>query len=200
AFGIRRVLSCNRPSSSGNGTIRSKSNSGSDNLSGRSAQNISQGHICKDHEEFGFGSDSSSTLSSVSWTSSIEASSMATSTISPSPLATPTSEVDPKHNELMMLKHEAFQELASQTQRFDDLFVAKMIYWESLGAEEKAQWLERSQHRIDGQDNASHGTEEVEMDELINALDCRATCKDYSALIAFEKQGEIERRKCQMAE
>ncbi|KAF9343402.1 hypothetical protein BGX26_005793 [Mortierella sp. AD094] len=114
----------------------------------------------------GFGSDSVSTSSSTSWAPSTEASSLASLPPSPSPLVTPTSEVDPKHNELMMLKHEAFQELASQTQRFDDLFIAKMIYWESLGAEEKAQWLERDQTG-----NTDRGTEEVEMDELISALD-----------------------------
>ncbi|KAF9433848.1 hypothetical protein BGZ76_008902 [Entomortierella beljakovae] len=93
-----------------------------------------------------------------------------------------------------MLKHEAFQELACQTQRFDDLFIAKMIYWEGLSAEEKAQWLERSHDESNIDLNDPNLGKDEEMDELISALDCRATCKDYSALVAFERQAEIERR------
>ncbi|KAG0372433.1 hypothetical protein BGX24_000259 [Mortierella sp. AD032] len=135
--------------------------------------------------------------------------------------------------ELVKLKREAFQELASQTQRFDDLFIAKMIHWESLCAEEKAQWLERGHSHHDGaahtglqqqqQEKEQHYGEhqhaqqqhqqgpqhrqyqwikqqpqvqaqEQEMDDLVRALECRATVKDYSALIAFEQQAEIQRR------
>ncbi|KAG0254337.1 hypothetical protein BGZ95_006070 [Linnemannia exigua] len=138
--------------------------------------------------------------------------------------------------ELVKLKREAFQELASQTQRFDDLFIAKMIHWESLCPEEKAQWLERGHSHHD--DTAHNGlqqqqqeqeqryrehqyaqqhyqpphqqelqvpqhqsiklqpraqAQEQEMDDLVHALECRATVKDYSALIAFEQQAEIQR-------
>ncbi|KAG0002433.1 hypothetical protein BGZ79_003022 [Entomortierella chlamydospora] len=224
AYRIRHSLSGNRRNSNescndsssicynNNNNIVSKNDNGSGSTSnnshnGHSAQNVSQDHISRDHADFGcrptsgpvsnagFGSDSVSMSSSTSWAPSTEASSLASLPPSPSPLVTPTSEVDPKHDELMMLKHEAFQELASQTQRFDDLFIAKMIYWESLDAEEKAQWLEREQTG-----NTDRGTEEVEMDELISALDCRVTCKDYSALIAFERQVETERRQHQMTE
>ncbi|KAI8594830.1 hypothetical protein EDD21DRAFT_392806 [Dissophora ornata] len=106
---------------------------------------------------------------------------------------------NPKHEELVMLKREAFQELASQTQRSDDLFIAKMIYWESLGNEEKAQWLERGQGcntdvLLRQQQGSVQDMERDEVDELVDALECQATCKDYSALLAFERQAEIERR------
>lgn len=118
----------------------------------------------------------------------------------------------------MKLKREAFQELASQTQRFDDLFIAKMIHWESLSDEEKAQWLERGHNQHEGaalqtgapaqQQYHQHLSaqqypheqqwkpreQEQEMDDLVNALECSATVKDYSALIAFEQQAEIQRR------
>jgi len=120
-------------------------------------------------------------------------------------------------DELVKLKREAFKELASQTQRFDDLFIAKMIHWESLSSEEKAQWLERGHDHSDGAimeaeveplQNFQHLSaqqypqqhrwrsreEEQEMDDLVNALECRATVKDYSALIAFEQQAETQRR------
>ncbi|KAG0303392.1 hypothetical protein BGZ98_006707 [Dissophora globulifera] len=99
-----------------------------------------------------------------------------------------------------MLKREAFQELASQTQRFDDIFVAKMIYWESLGAEEKAQWLERGHEDrptaggISTLQSGADNVEQDDIDDLVDALECRATCKDYSALLAFEKQAELETR------
>ncbi|KAF9190947.1 hypothetical protein BGZ51_001907 [Haplosporangium sp. Z 767] len=110
--------------------------------------------------------------------------------------------------ELMMLKHEAFQELAIQTQRFDDLFIAKMAYWESLGPDEKAQWLERGRNSVEdrqqqrhhhyrsqGQDPINACMDHDEIDELVDALECRATVKDYSALIAFERQAELEKRR-----
>ncbi|KAF9136348.1 hypothetical protein BGW39_000064 [Mortierella sp. 14UC] len=141
----------------------------------------------------------------------------------------------PQHQqkaELVKLKREAFQELACQTQRFDDLFIAKMIQWESLCPEEKTQWLERGHNHHDGgvasagprqqrqqqqlqqelhnhqyfhahQEQQHQGVrqprvqaqaQEQEMDDLVNALECRATVKDYSALIAFEQQAEIQRR------
>ncbi|KAG0370887.1 hypothetical protein BGZ54_003017 [Gamsiella multidivaricata] len=116
------------------------------------------------------------------------------------------------HHELMMLKREAFQELASQTQRFDDLFIAKMIYWESLGNEEKAQWLERGHHHHrhtpsnhlqsheqqscqDMEEEVESSMEQDEIDDLVNALECRATCKDYSALLDFEREAAAERRR-----
>lgn len=119
-----------------------------------------------------------------------------------------------------MLKREAFQELASQTQRFDDLFIAKMIYWESLSTEEKAQWLERGRQTITCQDLGpqeesqplcpqqqqhylkklqGERLEQDEIDELVNALECRATVKDYSALIAFERQAELDQKRRQIA-
>ncbi|KAG0211276.1 hypothetical protein BGX28_008221 [Mortierella sp. GBA30] len=121
--------------------------------------------------------------------------------------ATPSDMMDPdqqQRRELMMLKREAFQELASQTQRFDDLFIAKMIYWESLGLEEKAQWLERGRRQdhhhsqeftpIEREkDNCEMDQDEI--DELVHALECRATVKDYSALIAFERQAELEKKR-----
>ncbi|KAF9902014.1 hypothetical protein BX616_002063 [Lobosporangium transversale] len=132
----------------------------------------------------------------------------------------PASEsIDPKHQALVMLKHEAFQELASQTQRYDELFIAKMIVWESLGPEEKAQWLERanqdygtdmemddgdkhsnseyqqpSSNSNDRINNKKKAEDERMIDELVNALDCRASCKDYSALLAFEREVEMERQ------
>ncbi|KAF9929316.1 hypothetical protein BGZ67_006393 [Mortierella alpina] len=145
----------------------------------------------------------------------------------PTPLDT-----DPQQRqELVMLKREAFQELASQTQRFDDLFIAKMIYWESLSAEEKAQWLERGRQSTTCQELRSkeedrkprqhqqqqyhqqqqeqehyypkiHPDERMEQDEiddLVNALECRATVKDYSALIAFERQTELDQKRRQIA-
>ncbi|KAF9092524.1 hypothetical protein BGX23_004200 [Mortierella sp. AD031] len=103
----------------------------------------------------------------------------------------------PNH-ELVKLKREAFQELASQTQRFDDIFIAKMIHWESLSPQEKTQWLERGhEHHVEDSQN-DHNPQreprEQEMDDLVNALECRATVKDYSALIAFERQAELQRR------
>ncbi|KAF9961612.1 hypothetical protein BGZ70_008239 [Mortierella alpina] len=153
-------------------------------------------------------------------------SSSATSASSSSPSFPPTPlDTDPQQRqELMMLKREAFQELASQTQRFDDLFIAKMIYWESLSSEEKAQWLERGRqntscqevgskevHRRQGQhqlqrelppcpkSRSDERMEQDEIDELVNALECRATVKDYSALIAFERQAELDQKRRQIA-
>ena len=109
-------------------------------------------------------------------------------------------EPNPKHDELVMLKREAFQELASQTQRSDDLFIAKMIYWESLGNEEKARWLERGQNCSNNLQGSVEDMEHDEVDELVDALECQATCKDYSALLAFEKQAEVERRQRRQAD
>ncbi|KAF9278375.1 hypothetical protein BGZ68_008612 [Mortierella alpina] len=149
-------------------------------------------------------------------------SSSATSASSSSPSFPPTPlDTDPQQRqELMMLKREAFQELASQTQRFDDLFIAKMIYWESLSTEEKAQWLERGRQTITCQElGPQEGSrspcpqqqqhylkklqgerlEQDEIDELVNALECRATVKDYSALIAFERQAELDQKRRQIA-
>ncbi|KAF9304552.1 hypothetical protein BGZ74_001276 [Mortierella antarctica] len=139
--------------------------------------------------------------------------------------------------EMMLLKREAYRELASQTQRFDELFIAKMIYWESLGLEEKSRWLEQGGHNgeevdVEEEEEEEEDDEEEdeddefeddmgdmeeqrhsqhnnyyhrpattsrthqrvrretrdEMDDLVTALECRATVKDYSALLAFEKQ------------
>ncbi|KAG0030132.1 hypothetical protein BGZ82_007584, partial [Podila clonocystis] len=126
--------------------------------------------------------------------------------------------------EMMLLKREAYRELASQTQRFDELFIAKMIYWESLGLEEKSRWLEQGGHHeeeeIEDDDEDDEFEDDMEdeeeqqhsqhnnyyhrptstthrrvcrekrdeMDDLVTALECRATVKDYSALLAFEKQ------------
>ncbi|KAF9323614.1 hypothetical protein BG006_001288 [Podila minutissima] len=135
--------------------------------------------------------------------------------------------------EMMLLKREAYRELASQTQRFDELFIAKMIYWESLGLEEKSRWLEQGGHHgeeVDVEEEEEDEEEDEddefeddmedkeeqrhsqhnnyyhrpatksrthrgvrretrdEMDDLVTALECRATVKDYSALLAFEKQ------------
>ncbi|CAO3566304.1 unnamed protein product [Mortierella alpina] len=153
-------------------------------------------------------------------------SSSATSALSSSPSFPPTPlDTDPQQRqELMMLKREAFQELASQTQRFDDLFIAKMIYWEGLSSEEKSQWLERGRqnttcqevgskevYRRPGQHQHHHEhphhpkscsnerMEQDEIDELVNALECRATVKDYSALIAFERQAELDQQRRQVA-
>ncbi|KAF9931493.1 hypothetical protein FBU30_010002 [Linnemannia zychae] len=117
-----------------------------------------------------------------------------------------------QQEELVKLKREAFQELASQTQRFDDLFIAKMIHWESLCPEEKSQWLERGHNqpsttpdRVGDSQQCSQLAQnypdqceqlwkpceqEQEIDDLISALECRATVKDYSALIEFEQQAE----------
>ncbi|KAG0087826.1 hypothetical protein BGZ93_009819 [Podila epicladia] len=126
--------------------------------------------------------------------------------------------------EMMLLKREAYRELASQTQRFDELFIAKMIHWEGLGLEEKSRWLEQGGHHGEDveeeeededdefEDDMEDGEEQRrsqhnnyyhrpatthrrvcreerdEMDDLVTALECRATVKDYSALLAFEKQ------------
>ncbi|KAF9572728.1 hypothetical protein EC968_009543 [Mortierella alpina] len=159
-------------------------------------------------------------------TSAAADSSSATTASSSSPSFPPTPlDTDPQQRqELMMLKREAFQELASQTQRFDDLFIAKMIYWESLSSEEKAQWLERGRQNTTCQELGSKEAyrpsrqhqrqqkqphcpktllderlEQDEIDELVNALECRATVKDYSALIAFERQAELDQKRLQVA-
>ncbi|KAF9946722.1 hypothetical protein BGZ72_011200 [Mortierella alpina] len=157
-------------------------------------------------------------------------SSSATSASSSSPSFPPTPlDTDPQQRrELMMLKREAFQELASQTQRFDDLFIAKMIYWESLSPEEKAQWFERGRQNTTCQELGSkeesqqqqqhqqlqykhqqqlhyvqkhhdQRMERDEIDELVNALECRATVKDYSALIAFEQKAELDQKRRRIA-
>ncbi|KAF9912677.1 hypothetical protein EC991_009413 [Linnemannia zychae] len=185
-----------------------------------------------------FGSESGFESSTQQQIPSLSSSVCSTS----STLSTPPTEADldcspnnntgfPQHQqkeELVKLKREAFQELACQTQRFDDLFIAKMIHWESLCPEEKTQWLERGHDHPNGE-IASAGSkqqqlqqeqpnrhylgtqqeqqyqwmkqprvqaqaQEQEMDDLVNALECRATVKDYSALIAFEQQAEIQRR------
>ncbi|KAG0247210.1 hypothetical protein BG011_001855 [Mortierella polycephala] len=122
--------------------------------------------------------------------------------------ATPSDTDQDRTRELTMLKHEAFQELAIQTQRFDDLFIAKMAYWENLGPDEKTQWLERGRNSVEdlqqqhqhhnqsqGQGPTSDCMDHDEIDELVDALECRATIKDYSALIAFERQAELEKRR-----
>ncbi|KAG0313062.1 hypothetical protein BGZ97_010574 [Linnemannia gamsii] len=184
------------------------------------------------HEEFEFGTRSRSAAAAafVFGSSQQQVPSLSSSVCSTSSnLSTPPTDLDysfnttafPHHqqkDELVKLKREAFQELASQTQRFDDLFIAKMIHWESLSEEEKAQWLERGHNQHDGaavqtgsavqQQYRRHISaqqnpceqhwkpcdQEQEMDDLVNALECRATVKDYSALIAFEQQAETQRR------
>lgn len=175
---------------------------------------------------FVFGSESGFESASSQQVPSLSSSVCSTS----STLSTPPTGLDYSHNtaypqqqqqqqkdELEKLKREAFQELASQTQRFDDLFIAKMIHWESLSSEDKAQWLERGHNQLEGataqagavppqyhqhlsaqqypqeQQWKSH-EQEQEMDDLVNALECHATVKDYSALIAFEQQAEFQRR------
>ncbi|KAG0338766.1 hypothetical protein BG000_003442, partial [Podila horticola] len=132
-----------------------------------------------------------------------------------------TSSSSEEAQEMMLLKREAYRELASQTQRFDELFIAKMIYWESLGLEEKSRWLEqggRHGEEVEEEDEDEEFEDDMEdeeeqhphnnyyhrptasatsrrgrvkrdeMDDLVAALECRATVKDYSALLAFEKQ------------
>ncbi|KAF9151287.1 hypothetical protein BG015_006853 [Linnemannia schmuckeri] len=193
------------------------------------------------HEEFEFGTGPVSALSAsaaasvfgfgagLESASSQQVPSLSSSVCSTSStLSTPPIDLDYSFNttypqqrqqqkdELVKLKREAFQELASQTQRFDDLFIAKMIHWESLSSEEKAQWLERGHGHSDGTimeaeveppQHFQHLSaqqypqrhqwkpreQEQEMDDLVNALECRATVKDYSALIAFEQQAETQR-------
>ncbi|KAF9580137.1 hypothetical protein BGW38_003341, partial [Lunasporangiospora selenospora] len=116
-----------------------------------------------------------------------------------------------QHEHLQLLKREAFQELASQTQRNNDIFIAKMIYWESLSAEERAQCplaldiTEQENPVPHGMDSTNNDPEIAmaslidrdDMDELVSALECHATVKDYSDLIAFEQQAELERLKRQ---
>ncbi|KAG0052570.1 hypothetical protein BGZ89_003157 [Linnemannia elongata] len=176
---------------------------------------------------FGFGSESGfESASSSQQVPSLSSSACSTSsTLSTPPtglnyspeIAYPQQPQQQQKDELVKLKREAFQELASQTQRFDDLFIAKMIHWESLSSEEKAQWLERGHNQHEGAtiqagpippQNYQHLSaqqfsqeqqwkpreQEQEMDDLVNALECHATVKDYSALIAFEHQAEIQRR------
>ncbi|KAF9123803.1 hypothetical protein BGX30_001243 [Mortierella sp. GBA39] len=195
-----------------------------------------------DHEGFKFGTRSTSTASASTFvfgsesgfesaSSSQQVPSLSSSVCSTSStLSTPPTGLDyspdtvypqqqqqQQKDELVKLKREAFQELASQTQRSDDLFIAKMIHWESLSSEEKAQWLERGHSQHEGatmqagavppqhyrhpsaqqypQDQQWKPREqEQEMDDLVNALECHATVKDYSALIAFEQQAEFQRR------
>ncbi|KAG0235565.1 hypothetical protein BGW42_005004 [Actinomortierella wolfii] len=117
--------------------------------------------------------------------------------------------------QLEQMKQEGFRELALQTQQHGDVFIAKMVYWESLSPEEKIAWLasQQQQHHhhhpcqqsnspraestissstsCSVQPDASYRTprqQHCDMDELVAALECRATVKDYSALLAYERR------------
>ncbi|KAG0261007.1 hypothetical protein DFQ27_003224 [Actinomortierella ambigua] len=114
--------------------------------------------------------------------------------------------------QLEQMKQEGFRELALHTQQHSDVFIAKMVYWESLSPEEKALWLasqqeqeqqhyqqQHQQQQQQHQQQRSYPTGDLsvqehqriahcDMDELVAALECRATVKDYSALLVYEKR------------
>ncbi|KAF9978025.1 hypothetical protein BGZ73_003952 [Actinomortierella ambigua] len=127
--------------------------------------------------------------------------------------------------QLEQMKQEGFRELALQTQQHSDVFIAKMVYWESLSPEERASWLasqqqqeQQQQHQplgytqsnqqqqpyqhveslssnplsAQGQQGTYHLQQQqqqhCDMDELVAALECRASVKDYSALLVYEKR------------
>ncbi|KAF9416417.1 hypothetical protein BGZ94_010221 [Podila epigama] len=204
-----------------------------------------QGHGSEIDQESGSHTETPKLLSPSSSSSSTPSSSLSTCSSS---LSSSSMLDSPETLEMIRLKREAYQELASQTQRFDELFIAKMIYWESLDLEEKSRWLDQSDTRAiesddeddedededeDDEDDCDflvieeqeqpgspsldhcfqegHATSDSlmmdrtrsgsyrqgarrqsprqdEMDDLVSALDCRATVNDYSALLAYEQQ------------